>query len=169
MIKTRKTSVLRLLSVMALLLFAAPMMDGVLTLSQNESFDETTRLEQIALFETVAYAHPSNPSEGQTHDHEDETWTEKCGRALCTGMLLLGTITYTAETVQGEAPGGGEAQTRVFRETGRAREELVTPCGCSDDGDNDNNSNHNHNHKHKHYKVFLNDNDNDSTSDSDNG
>jgi hypothetical protein len=60
--KTRQMSLLRVLSVMVLLLFAAPMMDGVLTLFQSQHFGETT------FFETGAYAnHGTTPtSAGET-------------------------------------------------------------------------------------------------------
>jgi len=79
--KTRQMSLLRILSVMVLLLFAAPMMDGVLTLFQNESFDETTRLERISLFETSAYAmHDTTATaDSESHSHQigPSRW-EKC-------------------------------------------------------------------------------------------
>ena len=92
--KTRQVSLLRVLSVMVLLLFAAPMMDGVLTLFQNESFDETTRRGQIALFEMVAYAdHDGDPptSLGQKAEHLLSTAWETCGK--CGAKLKeVGTI-----------------------------------------------------------------------------
>ena len=151
--KTRQMSMLRVLSVMVLLLFAAPMMDGVLTLSQSQHFGETT------IFETSVYAHPANPSEGDKHDHKDEKWTDACKKALCSGALLLGTISYTAEAVQNDAPGGGGSETVQFRETGRSGV-IIDPCCCSDN-DNDNDS------TNANANANANDNDNDSDSDSD--
>ena len=70
--KTRQMSLLRVLSVMVLLLFAAPMMDGVLTLSSNTNFGETT------FFEPSVYVHPENPSAGEKHTHKLREFWEKC-------------------------------------------------------------------------------------------
>ena len=67
---------------MVLLLFAAPMIDGVLTLFQNESFDETTSLnesfDETTFFETSVYAHPENPSVGEEHKHKLKEYWETC-------------------------------------------------------------------------------------------
>ena len=78
--KTRQMSLLRVLSVMVLLLFAAPMMDGVLTLFQSPHFSETT------FFETGAYAdHDTTPtSEGETSHLLSTSWEacKKCATAI---------------------------------------------------------------------------------------
>ena len=90
-------------------------------------------MTETTFFETSVYAHPPNPSVGDDHDHPDETWTEKCGKALCIGALLGGILSFTAQAVKNDTPPGGGRETAEFRETGRVREKLIKPCDCEEE------------------------------------
>ena len=135
--KTRQMSLLRVLSVMVLLLFAAPMMDGVLTLFQNESFDETT------FFETSVYAHPENPTDGQEHRHKLRKFWDKCKD--CSSKITEYTV-YAFWIFSAGSGSGGSGQQTV-QATRQADEQVVTatkecavevcPPPPPDDGSND--------------------------------
>ena len=51
---TKKISLFRLLSVIAVLIFAGPLIGNLLKVYQNADLDETTRFEQTLLFEAFA-------------------------------------------------------------------------------------------------------------------
>lgn len=130
-------SLLRVLSVMVLLLFAAPMMDGVLTLSQNTNFDETT------FFETSVYAHPDEPSLGEKHTHDLKSWWEKCKDCGTKIKKIVKVAVWAGVAVYGD--GGAQvavemerrADEQVTRETKECAVEVCPPPPPPNDGGND--------------------------------
>ena len=145
--KTRQMSLLKVLSVMVLLLFAAPMMDGVLTLFQSQHLGETTfhlgettfHLGETTFFETSVYAHP--PSVDKRHTHDLKSWWEKCKdcgskiKKIVKIAVWVGVVIYGEGGAQVAVEAERRADEQVTRETKECAVEVCPPP--PGDGGND--------------------------------
>ena len=147
--KTKQMSLLRVLSVMVLLLFAAPMMDGVLTLFQSQHLGETT------FFEPSVYAGHNDGAPSSDNDETEHTGADQfkaCARKVANCIKYAWISVYIATRVVDPSPppGGTEIVRQWEYSESRSREKIIVSCQCPPPNDNDSTS--------------FNGNDNDSTS-----